>query len=410
MFSRYLLSLALVWPALSLAEPLALDEAVRLAQAAQPLLESQQAAVRADEERAVAEAQLPDPRLKLGLVNVPYAPFSLTREPMTQAMVSVEQMFPGGDKRRLRGEVAQAGAAQKSAEAAVIAHTIRRDAALAWLDAWYPQRAQEQFAALQKEYQYQIEAERIRLVAGKGEQRDVLAAQIQLDLLQDRAAEFAAQAAGARAELARWIGDAAQRELAQALPMPKNTVDAQALAAHPQIAALDKSIATLEKEAALAHEAVKPDWSMEVGYGARGAGQSDMLSVQFGIELPVAPAKRQDRRLAASLAELDAVRAQREDRLRILQAGLQAAQAERQSLEGRIARFEQAILPVTAQRTEATLVSYRNGKAELASVLEARRAELDAGLQLLALQVAAARAAVQLDYFAPEKARQGDQP
>jgi outer membrane protein TolC len=410
MFPRYLLSLALVWPALSLAEPLALDEAVRLAQSAQPLLESQQAVARADEERSVAEAQLPDPRLKLGLVNVPYSPFSLTRESMTQAMVSVEQMFPGGDKRRLRGEVAQAGAAQKSAETAVIARSIRRDAALAWLDAWYPQRAQERFAALQNEYQYQIESERIRLASGRGEQRDVLAAQIQLDLLQDRASEFAAQAARARAELARWIGDAAQRELVQTLPVTKNTVDVQTLTAHPQIAALDKSIATLEKEASLAREAVKPDWSMEVGYGARGAGQSDMLSVQFGIELPVAQAKRQDRQLAARLAELDAMRAQREDRLRVLQSGLQAALAERQSLQARIARFEQSILPVTAQRTEATLVSYRNGKAELAAVLETRRAELDTGLQLLALQVAEAKAAVQLEYFAQETTGQGDQP
>ena len=407
MFFRSLLLLAAILPVCASAQPLALEEVVRLAQDAQPLLESQQAAVRSDQARADAETQLPDPRLKMGLVNVPYAPFSLTREPMTQAMVSVEQMIPGGDKRRLRGEVASANAAQKSAEAGAIARTIRRDASLAWLEVWYPRSAQVYIANLQQEYQYQIEAERIRLAAGKSEQKDVLAAQIQLDLLQDRGAEFDGQAARARADLARWIGsEAAQRELELSLPVLKTAPDPQRLDRHPQITALDKSIAVLEREVALAREAVKPDWSVEVGYGARGAGQSDMLSVQFGIDLPVAPAQRQDRQLAARLAELDGMRAQREDRLRVLQAGLQSALADRQSLDARIARFEQTILPVTAQRTEAALVSYRNGKSELASVLEARRAELDARLQLLALQVAAAKAAIQLDYFAPE----GEQP
>jgi hypothetical protein len=43
-------------------------------------------------------------------------------------------------------------------------------------------------------------------------------------------------------------------------------------------------------------------------------------------------------------------------------------------------------------------------------VLETRRAELDTGLQLLALQVAEAKAAVQLEYFAQETTGQGDQP
>jgi outer membrane protein TolC len=405
MFFRIVL-LAILWPALSLAGPLTFEDAVRLAQESQPLLSGRQAAVRAEEERAVAEAQLPDPRLKLGLVNVPYAPFSLSSEPMTQAMVSVEQTFPGGDKRRLRGEVAQASAAQKTAETGEASHTIRREAGLAWLDAWYPQHALARIQALQQEYRYQIEAERIRLATGKGEQKDVLAAQVQLDLLMDRGSEFEAQSAKAHAALARWIGaDAAKRELAETLPALAIQPDVQQLVAHPQIATIDKSIAVLERETALAREALKPDWSMELGYGARGAGQDDMLSVQVGFELQVAPAKRQDRQIAAKLEELDAMQAQREDQLRTLQASLQSALAEKQSLETRIARYQNDILPVSRQRTEATLVSYRNGKAEFSSVLEARRAELDIELQLLALQAALARSEVELVYFAPEGAQ-----
>ena len=402
MIFRHLLALALSWPCICLAEPLAMEEAARLATLGQPLLQGQQAAVQAETERAVAAGELPDPRLKLGLLNVPYAPFSLTREPMTQAMVSVEQVFPGGDKRRLRGEVAEAGVVQRQAESLVIDREIRRDVSMAWLQTWYAQRAGAMLVALQNEYDYQVDAERIRLASGRGEQRDVLAARLQLDYLRDRAAELNGEEAAARLELARWIGRDAERELVAALPMPK----VEPATSHPQIAALDKSILTLEKEVALAQEAVKSDWTMEVGYGARGAGQSDMLSVQFGFDLPLAPAARQDRQTAAKLAELEAMRARREDSVRLLKTGLQKAQTEQRTLQARIERFLQTILPATAQRTAATLISYRNGRAELAAVIEARRAELDAGLQLLALQVAAAKAAVQSDYYASA----GEQP
>jgi outer membrane protein TolC len=95
----------------------------------------------------------------------------------------------------------------------------------------------------------------------------------------------------------------------------------------------------------------------------------------------------------------------RDDQLRQLQAGLQSAIAEQQSLQSRISRFENSILPVAAQRTEAALVSYRNGKSELASVLESRRAELDVGIQLLSLQAASAKVALQIDSYMPEGAQ-----
>ena len=401
MFYRVILILALLCPALSIAESLSLKEAIRQAQTAQPLIESQMAAARADSERGFAESQLPDPRLKLGLVNVPYAPFSLTREPMTQAMIGFEQMFPGGDKRRLRGEVAQANANQKVALSADISRSIGLSVGLAWLDAWYPQQAIKKLVVLKQEFQYQIEAENIRVAANKSEQKEVLSLQIQLEMLQDKVAEFIEQEAKARAEMLRWGVNTENHELEQTLPL-FNTPRPDQLMAHPKINTINQSIAALGKEVELAKEASKPDWSVEVGYGARGANQTDMLSVQFGVDLPMYKAQRQDKQLAAKLAEQDAMQFNRTDQLRQLQAGLQSATVEHNSLQSRILHFENNIIPAANQRTQATLISYRNGKAELSTVLESRRSELDIALQLLALQAASAKAALQIDSYMPE--------
>ena len=52
-------------------------------------------------ERAIAEGQLMDPRLRLGAVNVPTDSFSLTQEDMTMVEVGVTQEFPAGRTREL---------------------------------------------------------------------------------------------------------------------------------------------------------------------------------------------------------------------------------------------------------------------------------------------------------------------
>jgi outer membrane protein TolC len=51
------------------------------------------------------------------------------------------------------------------------------------------------------------------------------------------------------------------------------------------------------------------------------------------------------------------------------------------------------------RRQAAALAEYRGGKATLADVLAARRAELDSRLQALDSEAALAKAWVQLNYF-----------
>ncbi len=58
-------------PSLSPEQSLSLDEAMTLATQNQPLMQSLDDAAAASREAAVAEGQLPDPKLKLGVQNLP---------------------------------------------------------------------------------------------------------------------------------------------------------------------------------------------------------------------------------------------------------------------------------------------------------------------------------------------------
>jgi len=47
-------------------------------------------------ERAIADGQLPDPKVKLGIMNLPVNSFDRGQEPMTQLQVGIQQSFPRG--------------------------------------------------------------------------------------------------------------------------------------------------------------------------------------------------------------------------------------------------------------------------------------------------------------------------
>jgi cobalt-zinc-cadmium efflux system outer membrane protein len=387
------------------AQPLGLAEAAELALIHQPLLEGQRSAIAGAEQDAIAASQLPDPKLKFGLQDYPITgsdAFSFTRDSFTMLTLGVSQDFPREAKRRLRGTRGEIEAQKTLNELELLRRTIARDAALAWLDAYNPERALEFVQSLQRESEYKIESLEIGLRSGRASLAEVLAEKVNLDLLKDRGAEFERQAERARANLTRWIGADAfrptTRELPEFVPPGFNALLAQ-VAAHPHLDTLDKQVELAENAVALARENYKPDWSLELSYGLRPQF-SDFIGVQAGIELPVFPKNRQDRELASKLFAAEHARAQREDALRVMQADARRHYADWQSASSRLAGlFDQAILPRAKARVEAAAAAYRAGRGDINTVLEARRAELEAQLQRLQLETDRARAAVQLAWF-----------
>jgi outer membrane protein TolC len=383
--------------------PLTLERVQQLALVSQPSLAAIEANTRALRESAVAEGQLPDPRLKLGVLNVPEDSFALNRDEMTTSMIAIEQMFPGGNKRVLRQRRAEAEAGQSAAEAATQRHLVQRDAALAFLEVVGARQRLTLLAALEAEAAREVEAMRIANAAGRAGQGEVLAARQMLTMSSDRGSELTLDVARARAELARWIGDAADGEVAQALPKwpaPPALARMKAdLARHPAHAAQARTVATAEAELALAREATSPDKSVEIGYGARSRQFTNMVSIQFSMDLPLAPKDRQQRGVAARQAQVERAEAMRDDHLRMLAAELAASYAAWQVAGERLQRIDAELLPDARLRAEAVLAAYRSGRGELAPVLEARRAEVEARLTRIAVATLQARARLQLAYF-----------
>jgi outer membrane protein TolC len=407
-FVLALCSIAIV--TVAYAQPvLTFDQALRLAQDRSRQLVAQDYAAASAREMAVAAAQLPDPTLTAGINNLPINgadKFSLTRDFMTMRSVGVMQEFTRDDKRQARAarfereaEVAQAGRTQMLAN-------LQRDTALAWLDRYYQERIREVLTAQSDEARLQVEAADAAYRGARGSQADVFAARTAVAQIEDRIAQADLQIATAKSRLARWIGDSAGLPLGTAPAMEAATVESTGVEVHvlhhPQIDLLLKQEQVARAEVDVAQANKRADWSAELMYSQRGPAYSNMISINFSIPLQLDRKNRQDRELAAKLALIDQLQAQRDEVTREHVADVRTWLQQWRSNRDRLARYDSSLLPLAAERARAAAAAYRGGSAPLATVLEARRMEIDIRLERVRLEMENAGAWAQLEYLIPQ--------
>jgi outer membrane protein TolC len=398
------------WPAAAAEPPLSLAEALKLAVARSQQLVSQRAMVDAAREMAIPAGELPDPKLKAGVENVPTQgqdAWSLTRDFMTMSKIGLMQEFPGGEKRRLKTVRVERDAERGTAVIEATTLSIERDAATAWVTQRFAHAGEQVVSAQLAEAELNAKTLEAAYRAGKAPQSELIAAQSMQVELRNRATDAATQTKRARIALARYVGDAALRPLGDA-PDFARLPDAARLAdvdSQPELRVARAQASIAETETAIAREAKKPDWSAEVSYAYRGSPYSNMVSVMFSIDLPWSQGTRQDREHAARLKEEDAARAMLEDTQRMRMAEVQAMQAEWESAQAQAQRIETELVPLAIQRRDAAQAAYRGGTGSLAAVLDARRALLDAELGLIQQQQAAAKAWAWLNFVIPATER-----
>jgi outer membrane protein TolC len=396
--------------------PLTLEEARRLAATDQPLLQGREAKIRAEEQQAIAAAQLPDPQVSGGIKELPVdtsEAFSTNRDNFTEFTIGLSQDFPRAEKRRLQGVRKQLDADADRAALDNEQRMVRRDAALAWLDVYEAEEALKLAQRLVDESALQIHSIEKDYGSGQKSQADWLAAKVDAGVLADKAHDWLHHLQRARAGLTRWIGEAAERPIAAALPLPETLSPLPGLLAgadhHPVIGNLDKQIEASTTDIALARQAYKPDYSVEVYYAYR-RDFADFVGVQFKMGLPYFTKNRQDRGLAAAREQSHASEERKRDLLRELHNAVNQDYVDRRHYAERVADFDASIIPDAARRVEAARNNYQAGRGSFDAVLLARRGLLDVQVQRLALAVESARAQVRLDYWSAAKAPSGESP
>jgi cobalt-zinc-cadmium efflux system outer membrane protein len=395
-----LASLLAALPTAAAADPLTFDEALAAATAQAPSLKARGFDVEARRSSATAAGQLPDPRLGVGLDNYPISgppAFSFDRDEMTMARLGISQDVPNLAKRHARSGKADADIGVAEADAEAELRRVRVATALAWIDLAYAKRRLGALDEALAELAQYVSPAASSVTSGTARPAQTLEIRQAIAVLEDRRSEVAAEVARARAILSRWTGD--PRPDSEGA-IPGFAIDPDALRAaidrHPDLAAAIARVHAAEADVTLARAEKRPDWGFELAYQKRGNGYGDMVSLGATMSLPLFAKKRQDPKIAASVAAEGAVLAQREDVRRALLADLDAGLADHIMHHEQWMRAQGTLLPLARQRVDLETVSYSAGRATLLDLIQAQAMFADAALQTLDREATVARDAARL--------------
>ncbi len=396
-----------------LANALSLQEAERLALEKDPGIARFMAQADALSEQAVADGQLPDPKLRFGFLNFPTDSFSRTQEPMTQLQVGVQQAFPRGKSLSVKTRRTEAMSEAQRDRAREQGRLALRELRQSWLEHFYWVEAERVVQSNKGFFAQLVEVTQYQYAVGKQNQQDVIRAQLELSMLDDRLEKIRSQQDKSRAELSKWVGAmVANRPLSRVFPKlaspPDQAVIEADLLKHPLVQVDKAQVKANQENVALAREAYKPGWSLGVFYGFRdgqnpnGDSRPDFFTAMVTVDVPIFHDKRQDRQLAASQYQVQAAMLARDERLRDLKQVLDAKYAEWIRLGERYELYQQTLLLQARNNAQAALLAYQNDTGDFASLMRARITELDTQLKALRIRVDRGKVQARLLYLGGE--------
>ncbi len=408
-YARALLILVAV-AAPGLARAVSIGDAERVALDRDPGLKALREQVNALTEESHAAGELPDPKLKLGLMNLPTDTFDFEQEPMTQLQVGVQQMFPRGSTLKHQRQRVLHLADSQSARIRDREFMVVREVRNEWFETYYWVRASRVLQESERLFEQLVNITRSRYAVGGRDQQDVIRSEFELESLRDRLDKVRANEEQARARLSRWIGP----ELANS-PFPSELQVLGSIPAyediksrigtHPLIAAERAKAAAGDESVAIAKQAYKPGWMLDITYGVRdginadGSSRADFLSAMVLIDLPLLPGNRQDRLYAASQHTKAAIMEELDTRILELQRTLDLAHATWDRASKRLERFETLLLSQAEQNAVASLSAYQSDRGDFNTHIRARLSALETRLDALRVRVDKAKAQADLLYL-----------
>ncbi len=390
------------------ASALNLKQAESLAVQADPVIERFKATSRSFVYASIADDTLPDPKLRLGAVNVPVDSFDLEQEQMTQLKIGVQQNFPRGDSLAIKQQRSQYLSRSALARADDASLKIIRDVRETYLNLFYEISAYQIIRETRHLFSELVKITESNYAAGRVNQQDVVLAGLELSRLDDRSTKIQAREEGFRVKLAQWIGDIAWNTISAEFPvLPVLSADIdlnQVIPQHPLIRAESENINASKQMTEMARQEYKPGWSLLFDYGYRsgnnpnGTERTDFATALVSMDIPLFTADRQDKTVASNQQKIAAARYKKDDQLRKLKQLYDKNKHLWQRLGEREELYKNSLLTAAKNNSKVALNAYQSGVSEFNTLMRAKITELDVRLEDLRIRVDRSIAQTQLLY------------
>lgn len=389
---------------------LSLNEAIGLSQGDQPSTAAYERDAKASEEAAVAAGTKPDPVLTGSVQSYPVTgsiAFSPNRDDFTMYTIGFMREEVRRSKREAAAAALRADAVVSRTEGSVQERRIRRSVMIAWINAVEANAKQKLLARIISDLQVGHRVMEAGIPTGASTPSTALQMQAEISLAQVQLAEARGQEIRARAELARWIGDAARRPLPTRIPaidLPADVDTKFEPSAHPEVRLADAEETAARLRTDMARRDRRPNISWGLNYSFR-PDFGDYVGVQLSIPLQLNRSKLQDRRIAEASERASAAQLRATDMRRDIDGQYYAAVADYQAADAQFTILTKQSVPSLEASFDAAEARYGAGQGTLELPLSLVRRYVETAIQTLEEQAKRARAATEISYLSQDVAK-----
>jgi outer membrane protein TolC len=418
--SVFLLSLL---PLVASAEVLSLQQAVEKAVSQDDWLISSQQKENAIRALSQGMTALPDPKINVGLLNMPTDSFDFNQEAMTQFNVSVSQMFPAGDTLRLTGEKY----AVQGDQMPLMRDNRRAMLAMEVSNLWLTAYSYEESIKLVKqnrilfEQLHEVVESSYSSAYGRAKQQDLVRSELELIKLDHRLTQLSQAKENALKKLSQYIlptmadQNTADQDITlkttgePIMVTPSNILSSNSLALaarlslHPLVRIVDVQSNTAQIDKAIAEQKYKPEWGVTLGYGYRGddlsgKDRADLASIAVSVSVPIFSSSRQDAQVKAASLQVESFLSEKQLVLNELMAKYRVLTSDITLLDQRIRLYQTKLLPSYRESAQAMLNAYTSNDGVFSDVVQARIATLNAHIELLNIRIERFKRLAELNY------------
>lgn len=410
-----------------------MDALLAEADSANPRIAAARRAVDRARAQVPQAGALPDPMLGIGFMNIPVTDPGLSGEMMTMTQVQVSTRLPWPGKLGLREDAARLEGDAAEWEVHRVRDAVGADLKTAYYELYFVDRALEvveRNSALLADFAVLTNS---MYAVGTGRQPDVLKAQVEHTRLTEQLVDLRQRRAAVTARLNALLGRASDdpapelvlpevvraaaldrpddgpsftsaalspgvAAAAGAVPDPPpdearssgadggslpSLAELQQLARtrNPEVRARLLRIDSEERMQSLAEVAKRPDFSLSAGYSFR-SGLGDFFNVMVSAPLPVFAGRKQDQGVIEAQASVARHREELRATTDALDAEVASLVADLRRVRDQLTLLNHGILPQARTALSSATASYRVGRVDFLTLLDAQvtlfRQELDA--------------------------------
>ncbi len=412
--THMLLSIMFVMPVMaSNSTMLTLIDAVKIALENDSKVMLNQARAYSSKENAVADGELADPELTLGIFNLPTTNVDVNKNPTTQLRFGVKQVFPRGNTLHYQSLKRRDLSEAEWANSALLKKRVSLEVQQYYLEAFYQQKVLDELNSNRRLFSRLLKNTEDSYRVGGASQQSFFQAKLQLSTLDDRIAHALSKQESSKALLSKWLPSVMTQSFEEQLPelsaISDKSVIQQQLVRHPVIVIDNAHINAAKRGIAIAKEQYKPGFNLGVEYRKRfgdemnGQHRDDLMAAMITLDMPLFTANRQDRRLSASQLDMQSAMLMRDEHLKMLNQQLNLHYVGWQRLKEREALYHDRLLPDAKANAKLALEAYQNRVIDFTTLIQAKVLELETALGGWRVAVNRVKAHAELQYLSMPK-------